>query len=137
MPFSRRGKRIWAAVLVALPISIVAIVSLAYDVSQLASPCVGWGGGNVRASTGASPCKQYTVDSRTRTQAARWLLGVQGGILLATALGIWGTVRSRQAMVIVAGLLILLEMIPLLFSFWPLALLAGAGLLLVACQMPD
>jgi len=58
-------------------------------------------------------------------------------ILMASILGIWGTVRSKQAMVIISGLLMLLEGIPLVFSFWPLALLAGGGLLLVAYRMPD
>jgi len=74
-------------------------------------------------------------DSRTRTQAALSTAAVQGVILVAAALGIWGTIRSRQAAVIVAGLLMLLEMIPTLFSAAPLALLAGAGFLLVAYHM--
>ena len=39
-------KRMWAAVLVAAPISIAAIAGVAYFLVKLASPCVGWGGGS-------------------------------------------------------------------------------------------
>ncbi len=76
------------------------------------------------------------VDSRTRTQAALGLVGVQGVILVAAILGIWGTVRARQTLVIAAGLLMLVEIIPTIFSASPLALLAGAGFLFVAYRLP-
>ena len=129
-------KRTWAAVLAALPISIVAIATTGYFFVQLTSPCVSWGGDSFNRRAGAEHgCKQYMGDSRTRTQAALSTAAVQGVILVAAALGIWGTIRSRQAAVIVAGLLMLLEMIPTLFSAAPLALLAGAGFLLVAYHM--
>jgi len=62
---------------------------------------------------------------------------LQGGILLAAVLGIWGTVRLRQVAVVVAGLVMLLEAIPLLWSFAPLAFLAGIGLLVVAYRMEN
>jgi uncharacterized protein YfaP (DUF2135 family) len=133
-----RRRRTWVAVLVALPILIVTIASLAYFSAELTSPCVGWGGGNFYRSAGAREhCVQYTVRSQTRAQAALTKAAVQGIILVAAALGIWGTARARQAVAIVAGLLMLLEMIPTLFSVSPLALLAGSGFLVVAYRMPD
>ena len=65
------------------------------------------------------------------------MAGVPGVILLAGVLGIWGTVRRREAVVVFAGVLMLLEMIPLGLTLWPLALLAGVGFLIIAYRMPD
>lgn len=130
-------KGIWAATLAALPISLVAIASMAYCGAQLINPCVGWGGRPPTRVTAESTCKAYTVDSRTRGQAALSAAGVQGVILLAAALAVWGTVRLRQRAVVCGGLLMLLETIPTLFSFSPLALFAGIGLLVVAYRMPN
>ena len=42
----------------------------------------------------------------------------------------------RQTIVIIAGCLMLLEIFPLALSVWPLALLAGVGLLVIAYRMP-
>lgn len=131
-------KQTWAAVLVALPIAIAAIATMGYFFVQLTSPCVGWGGGSFYGNASAQHgCKEIMVDSRTRTQAALLMVAVQGVILVAAALGIWGAVRSQQAAVIVAGLLMLLEMIPTIFSLAPLALLAGVGFLVIAYRMPN
>jgi len=130
-------KGIWAATLVALPISIVAIASVAYCGRALISPCVGWGGSPPTNATEKATCKAYTVDSRTRAQAVLSAAGVQGVILLAAVLAVWGTVRLRQLAVVGAGLLMLLETIPTLFSFSPLALFAGIGLLVVGYRMPN
>jgi hypothetical protein len=64
------------------------------------------------------------------------LAAVQGVILLAAVLGIWGTVRSRQWMVVLAGCLMILEIFPTILSFFPLALLAGIGFFWTAYHMP-
>jgi hypothetical protein len=127
-------KGICAAVLLILPISTVAIGSAAYSVSKMFSPCVGWGG---KSPVGVVPkglCREFSVNSGTRTQALLSAVPVQGVILLAAVLGVWGTARLRQPAVIIAGLVMLLEVIPS-FSFAPLAVLAGAGLLVVAYRM--
>lgn len=64
------------------------------------------------------------------------MVAVQGVILLGAGLGIWGAIRERQVAVLVAGLLMLLEVVPTLFSVFPLALLAGVGFLVIAYRMP-
>lgn len=129
-------KPMWTAVLFAAPISLAAVATTVYFLIQLTSPCVGWGGGHFYGRVGAEhPCRQYTVDSRTRSQAALTMVAVQGVILTAAALGIWGTIRTRQQAVALAGILMLLEMIPTIFSFAPLALLAGIGFLVIAHRM--
>jgi hypothetical protein len=126
-----------ATVLLALPVLIVAIASIAHFSAEFADPCVGWGGGHFYRSDHANDtCRQYTVDSRTRTQAALSMAFVPGVILLTAVLGIWGTFRLRQTVVIVAGLSMFLEMIPLALTVWPLALLAGTGFLVAAYRMP-
>ena len=130
----RRGTL--AAVLVALPISIVAMATMSCFFAQLADPCAGWDGNFNRAVGAEHHCSQVMVDSRTKVKAALTAVAVQGVILAAAALGIWGAIRSRQVVVVVAGLLMLLEMIPTLFSASPLALLAGIGFLIVAYRTP-
>jgi hypothetical protein len=126
-----------AAALVALPVSLVAIASMAYCGANLVSPCVGWGGKPPAVLTAKATCKVYTVDWRTRAQAVFSAAGVQGVILLAAALALWGTVHLRQLAVVGSALLMLLEIFPMLFSFAPLALFAGVGLFVVAYRMPN
>jgi len=63
------------------------------------------------------------------------MVAVQGVILAAAALAIWGAFRPRRQLVTVAGLLMLLEAIPTIFSVAPLALLAGVGFLVIAHRM--
>lgn len=132
-----RRTAISAAILITLPISIVAIASIANYVAELTSPCVVWGGGNFhKAADVKTTCKQYSGDSRTRSQAVLWMAGVPGVILMAAVLGVWGAVTSKKIILVVAGLLMLPEVVLLVFSFWPLALLAGVGLLVVAYRLP-
>jgi len=132
-----RGKT-WLVVLVVLPISIVAIGSTPYIFSELVSPCVIWrasDSGSLYISANHS-CKEVKGEGETRMRAVLMMVAVQGVILLAAVLGVWGTVRSRVWMVVFAGCLMILEVFPLVFSFWPLALLAGVGFLWTAYRMP-
>ena len=129
--------RTWAAVLVALPISTFAIGSVASFSFELTSPCVLWPDSGGYVASASHPCREVTGLGETRMRASIEAAAVPGMILMAAALGIWGAVRSRQAVVIVAGLLMVLEMIPTIFSVAPLALLAGVGFLVVAYRMPD
>jgi hypothetical protein len=130
--------RTWLAVLAALPISIVAIGSATFIFSDLVNPCVVWGASNSGSLyiSANHPCKEGKGVGETRIRAGIMLVAVQGVILLAAVLGIWGTVRSRQWMVVLAGCLMILEVFPTVFSFWPLALLAGVGFLWTAYRMP-
>ncbi len=134
----RRGT--WAALAV-LPVSAVSFGSSIYIIGELTNPCVVWGGGNTHTGAGtqtaADPCTQHSGEGETRVHAVLMLAGVQGVILAAAALGIWGAVRSRRVALIAAGCVMLLEMFPTIFSTWPLALLADLGLLAVARRAPD
>jgi hypothetical protein len=127
-------KGIFAAILVTLPISAVAVGTLAWGVGQMFSPCLGWGG---KPPAPNRSCNAYSTASQTRIQALLSALPLQGVIILAALLGVWGTVRLRQLPVVGAGLLMLLEAIPLLWSAAPLAVLAGIGLLVLAYRMEN
>lgn len=124
--------RTWLAVLLALPISVVAIGSAAYCFRGLANPCVIWAASSSRTvyTSLHAPCKEVRGVDETRARAAGMLLAVQGVILLAAGLGIWGTTHSRQWMVVLAACLMILEVFPTIFSVLPLALLAGLGFFL-------
>jgi hypothetical protein len=130
--------RTWLAVLVALPISIVAIGSMAFTFSELLNPCVVWGASNSGSvyRSADRPCKEGKGVGETRMRAGFEMAAVPGVILLAAVLGVWGTIRSREWIVVLAGCLMILEVFPLVFSFWPLALLAGVGFFWTAHQMP-
>ena len=78
------------------------------------------------------PCTQYGGEGETKAHAVLMLASVQGVILAAAALGIWGAIRSRRVALIAAGCAMLLEVFPTMFSVWPLALLAGVGFLVAA-----
>jgi hypothetical protein len=131
----------WAAALAILPISAISFGSAVYIIGELTDPCVVWGGGDTHsgagAQTAANPCTQFRGVGETRTRAVLMLAGVQGLVLAAAALGIWGAVRSRRVALIAAGCVMLLEILPTTFSIWPLALFAGLGLLALAYRMPD
>jgi hypothetical protein len=134
------GPRTWA-VLAALPISAISFGSSIYIVGELMDPCVLWGGGDTHrgtvARTATDPCAQHRGEGETRVHAVLMLAAVQGVILAASALGIWGAVRSRRAALVAAGCVLLLEMVPTIFSVWPLALLSGLGFLMVGSQLPE
>lgn len=121
-----------------MPISIVAIGSAAFIFSDLVNPCVIWSASDSGSlHIGAHDrCKEVKGVGETRIRAGMMLVAVQGVILLAAVLGIWGTVRSRQWMVVLAGCLMILEVFPSIFSVWPLALLGGVGFLWTAYRMP-
>ncbi|MGA3079193.1 MAG: hypothetical protein ABSG56_36625 [Bryobacteraceae bacterium] len=129
--------RIWLAVLLAAPITVVAIGSTAYILAGLMSPCVVWRGSDSGGAYASAhhPCTDLEGLGETM-RGVLVLAAVQGVIILAAVLGIWGTVRSRQWMVVLAGCLMILEVFPLVFSFFPLALLAGIGFFWTAYHMP-
>ena len=126
--------RSWLAVIISLPVCCVAVRAIAIEVADLSDPCVEWGAaedGSFRRGAGDG-CAQRTGFAETRTLAEARTAAVPGMILLAAVLGVWGAARSRRKMTAIGALLVILEAIPLVFSLWPLPLLAGAGFLWLA-----
>jgi hypothetical protein len=73
-----RRKGTWAAVLVALPIALVAIGSVAYFFSQIASPCVVWRGSGSLPASASHSCRQITGQDETTLRPAAEAVAVQG-----------------------------------------------------------
>ena len=124
-----RGRAIWLAALAVLPVAAFAVRAVALGVYEFANPCVGWSG----VPPGGS-CRQLSVTSESKTQAAIRLAAVPGTILFAAGLGIWAAARSRGLITLAAGCLMWLESVPLGFTVWPLSVLAGGALLWVGVR---
>ena len=67
------------------------------------------------------------------TKALVFLAVVQGGIMIAIALGVMGAVRGRPGLSVLGAGLMFLEAVPLIFSFAFLAVLVS-GLFLLAAR---
>ena len=124
-------KRAVLAVLAALPITILALRGISIDLIGMFDPCTEWGGGGSGSLYHSTddPCRQHTINSETKSRAAIRLALAPGLMLLATAIGVWGVLRSRWRLSFIGGCLMMLEAVPLILSVWPLPLLAGAGFL--------
>jgi hypothetical protein len=142
-----RSKVFLVAMLTSLPIGLVSVSALIREARDLLDPCLHWGESSDSGSLmslpppGAqpgSPCAtRVSGTAETRQGSILRTFGVSGGILLAVALGIIGAARSRYNLVFLTGWSMFLA-IPILFSVWPLAFLAGAGFLWVANRLqPD
>lgn len=118
---------VWAAA----PVLVLALVAIGEESFQLANPCVIWGaaetGSFVRAPH--DPCSERTVTSETKKRAGIRMAVVPGGILLGSVLGVLGTTRKNWKLSFIAGILLLLEAMALVFTLWPLSLLASAAFL--------
>jgi hypothetical protein len=125
--------------LIALPISAVAIGTAARTVNELFDPCVSWGIGESGAGHiyPHDPCGTHTGYEKTRTQTCITLAAIQGVMLLAAVLGIWGAARSRPKIMLLAGIVMILEMIPTVFSAAPLAVLTGAGFIFMGIRLQN
>ena len=115
----------------ALPALVLAVGSIAVQVRLFADPCVTWGTGDNASIhlTRDDACRQRTVIGETRQAALVRIALVSGVLLLGAVVGIWGTVRGKRKLSLIAGSLLLLEAIPLALTVWPLPLLAGCAFL--------
>jgi hypothetical protein len=122
------------AVLAVLPITIVAICAIGIELRDFGDPCVHWGGGQNSGSGVVvhqlgQPCEHGTVIGETKPGVLLRMAIVPGVILGAAVTGIWGVFRSWRKATAVAGFLMILEIFPLIFSFWPFAALSGVAFL--------
>jgi len=124
-------RRVLRSPLVVLPVSAVAIGTASHTLAQLADPCVTWGVGDsgIGYIRPHDLCGVHTGMGETRTEAGLMLAGIQGGMLLAAVLGVWGAARPRPKIMLLGGILMTLEMIPSVFSICPLAVLTGSVLI--------
>jgi hypothetical protein len=123
------------AVVVSLPLGLVAVRAVAITAGQFFDPCFQWGnGGNSFSGTirPGDPCRAQSGTSETKTQAVVRMLIVPGGILAGLALGILGVARGRAGPAVAGAVVVFLESAPLMFSFGPFAVLTSGAFLLLA-----
>ncbi|HEV2120527.1 MAG TPA: hypothetical protein VGS11_10570 [Candidatus Bathyarchaeia archaeon] len=122
IPFKRgllhRTQFVILALVTTMPIMILAITSLMGNVAHLVNPCFTWGAGSgssFTVSTGR-PCSSSIATSQTIPEMLTWLAIIQGGILLGSALGVLGVLRSRPNFLVLSSSIFVLESIPLIFG---------------------
>jgi hypothetical protein len=130
------------AALACLPLGVVAIRAFTIEVSNFRDPCFQWGEDGASSWGGflssprlrpLDPCATRSEGtSETKTGSVIRVMMVPGVILVAIAWGILGAVRARPRLAVAGACLMFAESVPLMFSVAPLALLAGAALLVVA-----
>ena len=122
------------AVMVSLPLGLVAVRAVAITVGQFFDPCFQWNTGNSGSATIRSddPCRSRSGTSETQTQAAAGMLMVPGGVLVGLALGIIAAARGRAGLAVAGAVVVFVEAVPLMFSFAPLAVLTSGVFLLLA-----
>lgn len=141
-----------------IPVALVAFASLVQWVPRFFDPCFEWGTARAgagstpgvrsgqmgsalstasgpRPSSGQNSCgRRLSVTSETRAQAGTRLLIVPGGLLIASALGILGAMRSVPLLTIAGSAILALESIATIFTLAPITLLAALMLALAARQ---
>ena len=115
---SQRKQFVILALAAILPITMLAVTSIAGDVVDLVNPCFTWGavsGGSITVSTGG-PCSSAGATSETIPQTLERLVIIQGGILLGAGLGLLGVFGSRPILLVMSSSILFLESIPLIFG---------------------
>ena len=123
------------AILGVLPPLILVAWSANQTLKQFYDPCFQWGM-PTEASLSLSPEDPYRSiggTAETKDQAVMRLILIHGGIVIASLLGVLGVLIVRPVVSVLGAGLILLESIPLVFSFGWLTVFAS-GLLLVASR---
>src|SRR6185437_8027589 len=122
------------AVVVSLPMGLVAVRAVAITAGQFFDPCFQWGTGNSGSATirRDDPCRSRSGTSETKTQAVARMMMVPGGILAGLALGIIGAARGRAGLAVAGAAVALVESAPLMFSVGPFAVLTSGAFLLLA-----
>ena len=115
---SQRKQFVILALAAILPITMLAVTSIAGDVVNLVNPCFAWGavsGGSITVSTGG-PCSSAGATSETIPQTLERLVIIQGGVLLGAGLGLLGVFGSRPILLVMSSSILFLESIPLIFG---------------------
>src|ERR1022692_797574 len=106
------------AVVIIAPIVVFAAWTALLEVGDLFNPCLTWGIGNVGVGTlnpvATGPCTiSAGGTSETISQAVTMLVLIQGSILTASILGVFGIIRALPRVVSFAGIILFVESVPL------------------------
>src|SRR2546428_3352367 len=115
---SQRKQFVILALAAILPITMLAVTSIAGDVIGLVNPCFAWGvvSGASRTVSSGGPCSSAGATSETIPQMLERLAIIQGGILLGAGLGLLGVFGSRPILLVMSSSILFLESIPLIFG---------------------
>src|SRR5437016_4800987 len=108
---SQRKQFVILALAAILPITMLAVTSIAGDVVNLVNPCFAWGavsGASITVSSGG-PCSSAGGTSETIPQMLARLAIIQGGILLGAGLGVIGVFGSRPILLVISSSILFLE----------------------------
>lgn len=143
------------AVVGSVPVGALAIVSATWSISMLLDPCQQWGTPSERSDSligrrgelsgvvppeatdqNRAPCTgRVSSTTETKEGAVGRLLGISGGLLIASGIGIIGAIRGTRRLVM-AGAFVLLIETAVILTMAPLTLVAAILLFLSARQIP-
>ena len=129
-----RNRAVLIALVATLPLILLTAWSFSQMLPRLSDPCYHWGDSQpvVRVISPDSPCQSVEGTFQTKFQATLQLLLINGGILIAGALGILGASLGKPALTVLGAGLMFLESVPLIFSFAWLTVFVSGMLLLAA-----
>jgi len=131
------------AVLAAIAPDVIAIWSISQSANRLSDPGFHWSNGVTSRdrwthgsviSRNGKRTVRIDGPSESRTSAIVKLLLVPVGIIIASLLALYGTVKGRPAWTMSASTLAFLEAVPLIFSFVWLMILTS-GIYIVAARL--
>jgi len=118
----------------ALPLTILTVWFASQTLRQFFDPCIRWGV-QPESTLELAPngqCRSIEGVGETRSRAVTRLVVIHGGIVMASLLGVLGALWARPSFLVGGAALLLLESIPLVFSFGWLNALASGFFLMVA-----
>ncbi len=129
-----RNRAVLIALVAALPLVLLTAWSSSQMLPRFSDPCYQWGDSQpmTRVISPDSPCQSVEGTSQTKFEATLQLFLINGGILIAGALGILGVSLGKPAPTVFGAGLMFLESVPLIFSFAWLTVFVSGMLLLAA-----
>lgn len=133
---SLRAKAILICSIATLPVMAFVIVSLLHEIPHFFDPCFHWSYVNSSGRIAPSPeCPMVAATSESFTQALTRLAFVQGGLVLAVALGIYGTLMIKPYHVFLGSLILLFQSMLLIIGSFPIPILIASALLLWSSKL--
>lgn len=115
------------ATIAALFAGIFALLSLGLEITHFFDPCFRWAGEGGAPDRGQCPTNIQST-SETKLNALMRLSLIQGGILIAATIGLWGAIRNQPILPIVSAVILFLESIPLVFGGLAILTLFTSGM---------
>jgi len=130
-----RRRALAIAVSIAVPLMTLAVWSTGRTIREFSDPCVYWGASQPAPTLApGGPCPSVRVNGETKARAVGRLIVINGGILVASLLGVLGAWLARPSLLVAGAGLILMESF-VQMSLLALAPMLASGLLLLAARL--